>query len=250
MTMRYIGNDRHSGMRASARLAAACVMTAMLVVLSGCTDGSYSFRYRLTVEVEVDGVVKSGSSIIEVTFYGGGNAKYHATAWYTSYAGVAPVIDLGRHGMLIAAMSVNVEEEYRRKKQFDLKCKSGTSAIDMAGVFGLAPPQMSRLRKGKRVAPDNYYPTFIWFPDGAPYRVAKQICSEEFTDVIEGHVVLRSVTMEPAPEAPLLQQLEIKAPWLDEMRAEDRAHYWSSNDLHDRYKPRRQSQIETDKAQP
>ena len=80
MKMRHIGDNRHPAARASARLAAACVMAAVMTMMSGCSDGIYSFRYRLTVKVEDNGVVKSGSSIIEVTFYGGGNAKYHATA--------------------------------------------------------------------------------------------------------------------------------------------------------------------------
>ena len=238
-------------MRASVRLAAACVLAAALVVLSGCSGGEYPFRYRLTVEIEVDGEVKSASSIIEVTFYGGGkSSSNNPYAWYSYYKGVAPVIDLGAHGMLIAAMSVNVEEEWRRKQRLHLTCKDGTTAVDMAGVFGLPPPQLSQLREGKREAPDNYIPTFIWFPHGAPYRDAQQICPEEFASVIGSDIALRSVTMEAAPNAPVLKRLEIQAPWLEEMRAEDRAGYWSPNDPHDRFKARRQSQIETDTARP
>ena len=55
MTVQYFGHGGHPVARASARLAAAFVMAAVLVVLSGCSDGSYSFRYRLTVEVEDNG---------------------------------------------------------------------------------------------------------------------------------------------------------------------------------------------------
>ena len=148
--------------------------------------------------------------------------------------------------MLIAAMSVVLDEQSRRKEQFGLTCKEGNTAIDMAGVFDLAPPELSRLRNGKRVAPDNYYPTFIWFPDGAPYRQAQQLCPEEFSG-IDGHVVLRSVTMEAAPDAPVLKRLEIQAPWLDEIRKDQVS---GSYEKHGIYQPRRHSQIETDNARP
>ena len=218
--MRYIGNNRPCAMRASVRLASACVMAWTLALLSGCGN-VHTFRYRLTVEVEDNGEVKSASSIIEVQFRGGGTSgsgsPYRS---YTSTKGVAPVIELGRHGMLVAAMFQNGEEYYRRKRKFDLSCKSFKSADALMDVFQLEASKLVKLKTGKRELADGGYPAFIWFPADRPYTEAQQLCPEEFTNVIGGDVILRSVTLEIAPDAPLLTRLEIRAPWLDEIRTQ------------------------------
>jgi hypothetical protein len=63
---------------------------------------TYSYRYRLTVDVLVDGEIKTGTGVIEVSATPG-------PAWLTgmNYAAEAPrargeavVVDLGRHGLL------------------------------------------------------------------------------------------------------------------------------------------------------
>ena len=223
MTMRYIGKDGHHAMRASARLAAACVMAAMLVVLSGCGN-VHTFRYRLTVEVEDNGEVKSASSIIEVQFRGGGQSSSGSPyRYYTSVKGVAPVIDLGRGGMLVAALTENGEEYYRRKRKYNLACKGFKNADTLPDAFRLEASKLVKLREGKRELADGGYPAFIWFPDGETYEKAQQLCPEEFAEAIDGHVVLRSVSIEIAPDAPLLTHLEIQPQWLPEMQRDSAA---------------------------
>ena len=91
---------------------------------------------------------------------------------------------------------------------------------------------------------ENYYPAFIWFPAGKPYEQAQQLCPEEFSRVIGANIELRSVTIEAAPNAPLLTRLEIRAPWLDEIRTDQKSDgvtFWAGI-----FKPHRTSQIETD----
>ena len=86
---------------------------------------------------------------------------------------------------------------------------------------------------------------FVWFPYGQPYERAQQLCPEEFSRVIGANIELRSVTIEAAPDAPLLTRLEIKAPWLDEIRT-DQTTLGGVTTKAGIFKPRRTSMIETD----
>lgn len=60
----------------------------------------HTFRFRMTLEVEADGKVHTGSSIIEVTYSPGG---YQTKRWPTEHRGVTPMVDLGPHGTVMAA---------------------------------------------------------------------------------------------------------------------------------------------------
>ena len=117
MTTQQLRIDKHSARRTGLRMAALCVMAWTLALLSGCGN-IHTFRYRLTVEVEDNGEVKSASSVIEVQFRGGGGSSSGSPyRYYTSIKGIAPVIDLGRGGNLVAALAENGEEYYRRKRK-------------------------------------------------------------------------------------------------------------------------------------
>jgi len=61
--------------------------------------------------------------------------------------------------------------------------------------------------------------------------------------VIGAGIKLQSVTIELAPNAPLLKRLDIRAPWLDEIRKDQRQSFTRFGTT---FKPNRQDQIETD----
>jgi hypothetical protein len=232
------------------RLMAACASVVMLALLSGC-GSEYVFRYRLTVEVAVDGEIKSASSIIEVTYYGGSSGGASSPySYYTRTKGVAPVVDLGRHGWLVAAMDYDGEEYYRRKRGSRLACAVPKAATTFPDAFQLPAPQLVKLREGSRALADGGHPAFIWFPRGAQYTRAEQICPEEFASVIGANVDLRSITIAIAPGAPVLHRLDTQAPWLDEIRVDQRTNFpgesyvWSTGTPS--FRPNRQVQLETD----
>jgi hypothetical protein len=227
-------------LRAGARLAGACAALVMLVLLAACGESDGTFRYRLAFSVSVNGAVKSGSNIISARYWRGGASWGTGKATYTIVEGVAPVIDLGQYGMLVAAMAYDVDAWARRKA-----CKQPLAADSLPGKFGLAPAALARLRGGKRDLADDSYPAFIWFPSGQPYERAQQLCPEEFSRAIGANIELRSVTIEATPGAPLLTRLEISAPWLDEIRIDQKkgkgVTSWAGI-----FKPHRTRQIETD----
>lgn len=210
-------------------------------LLSACSRSDATFRYRLAFSVSVNGAVKSGSSIISVRYWRGGASWGTGEATYTVVNGVAPVIDLGEYGMLVAAMAYDVDAWARRKA-----CKQPLAAESLPGKFGLAPAALANLREGKRDLTDGSCPAFIWFPSGQSYERAQQLCPEEFSGAIGANVELRSVTIEAAPDAPLVTRLDISAPWLDEIRTDQKKGQvttWAGT-----FKPLRTSQIETDET--
>lgn len=84
-------------------IAAACALT----LLSGCVGEKHTFRYRLTLAVNVDGTVHSGSSVIEDTFVDqvalAGLAG--GIPWMTRLRGEAVVVDLGARGILFCVLA-------------------------------------------------------------------------------------------------------------------------------------------------
>jgi hypothetical protein len=229
-----------ASVRAGALLATACATLVALALLAACGVNDATFRYRLAFSVSVNGAVKSGSSIISVRYRSGQPGWESGVATYTTVEGVAPVINLGQYGMLVAAMAYDVDAWARHKA-----CKPPLPAESLPGKFRLEPAALANLREGKRDLTDDSYPAFIWFPSGQPYERAQQLCPEEFSRVIGANIELRSVTIEAAPDAPVLTRLEIKAPWLDEIRIDQKpkSAVYSTSGI---FKTHRTSQIETD----
>lgn len=205
---------------------------SMLALVQACANNEKTFRYRLSFAVEVDGEVKTASSIIQAWYLKLGSqnaAGATGTAWYR---GVAPVIDLGPHGYLIASLSATCnypkESELRfqkspvtTSKEYGKVCKRAVSATELPKAFGLGyGAELEQLREGKRELADDNYPAFIWIAKGASWKQTKRICPEEFSSVIGADVRLVSATIEAAPNAPLIHKLELQAPWLDEMHAD------------------------------
>ena len=226
-------------------LGVGMLLVAVLFLHTACdNNGGGDVRFRLTFAVSVDGAVKTDSSIINVLFYGGGGTKSGSPyQYYTSTEGVAPVIDLGSHGWLVAAMAPDGEEYVRRKRLYGLACADPLYGPNLLDAFGREVSDLRKRSGGKRVLAENYYPAFIWFPAGKPYEQAQQLCPEEFSSVIGAGIKLQSVTIELAPDAPLLKRLDIRAPWLDEIRIDQRRAFtrFGTN-----FKPNRQAQLETD----
>jgi hypothetical protein len=195
-------------------------------------------HYRMAFEVEMNGKVKSASSIIELEYSSASSVSGRPTIT-RARRGVAAVIDLGEHGTLVAALGPDQygNEWMRRKKQFGLSCSEPESVkqlFDAAyGLDGKGEYDRTYLAKirwlpaGKRKLTDDHLPVFIWFPRGAPYKQAQQLCPEEFARVIGADVRLRAVSIELAPRAPVQLRLDIQAPWLEEMRNDKNHGSWS-----------------------
>jgi hypothetical protein len=231
-------------MRIKSAVLVGTLLVGVLLLYKACSNGGGDVRFRLAFTVGVDGAVKTGSSIINVLFYGGGGTKSASPyRYYTLTEGVAPVIDLGSHGWLVAAMQPDGPEYVRRKRLYGLACGDPRYATSLLDAFGLEVSDLRNRSGDKRVLAEKYYPAFIWFPAGKPYEQAQQLCPEEFPSVIGAGIKLQSVAIELVPHAPLLKRLDIRAPWLDEIRIDQRQSFFRMGTA---FKPNRQDQIETD----
>jgi hypothetical protein len=212
-------------------------------------------RHRLTFDVEANGQVKSASSIIEVKYFWAASTT-GTMGIVRGRRGVAAVVDLGPNGMLVAALSPDWSEWRRRKKELGLSCSQPALSGEMFdAAFGMDFMKASgnsarkeflakarKVPQGKMKLGADHLPAFIWFPNGVSYRQAQQICPEEFSRVIGADVKLRSVTIEIAPDAPVLTTLDIQAPWLDEIRNDKKnGSRWGDEPYH----PYRPTQIES-----
>jgi hypothetical protein len=211
------------------RVAAAVLALGAVAALGGCGGEEHVIRYRITIDVDVNGETKSGSSVIQVLFYGGGGGAGRPSKYYTRTSGVAPVIDLGRRGWLVATMRA-VDNE-RRQKASGIQCKQH-DAEQWLDVFQLDAAELVKLRAGKRDLLAKRQPTFAWFPHNQDYLTGVQLCPEEFSRIIGTDVNLRSATIEIVPDAELKTKLDIDAQWLDSIRAEK-----NGSTLHGQYKP-------------
>ena len=240
-------------LRGYQRLLLLFVIAAFWLLESCGFTSLATTRYRMAFEVEMNGTVKSASSIIELKYNWGASASGRSTIirWRR---GVAAVIDLGERGTLVAALAPDYLEWHRRKKQFGLSCSEPKRVGPLFdAAYGLDPKgeydsaylaKIRGLPSGKQKLANDHLPAFIWFPRNAPYKQARQLCPEEFARVIGADVRLRAASIELAPSAPVQLRLDVQAPWLEEMR-NDKDHGSYSGPSPKPYWPYLPTQIES-----
>jgi hypothetical protein len=80
------------------------VLALLVAAIAGYVAiNSATVRYRLTLEAEVDGVRKTGSGVIEVS-YSKENFPISSAQFHINFRGEAVVVDLGSRGLLFALL--------------------------------------------------------------------------------------------------------------------------------------------------
>lgn len=175
-----------------------------LLVLASCQIAypTHTFRYRLTVEVDTPQGLKTGSSVIEVkwkrktplgdTFSGG-------LPWSEKVRGVAPIVDLGPYGTLIAGL-------WKRGSWW-------AAAAPTLAYPGNEPGDFTGQEKQAELS-GRRLPQFVWYPanEFGPYA-AKGVPPDKFSKTIGGGVHLRRVAIEPTRD-PVVERLDPKPEWL------------------------------------
>lgn len=199
------------------------VLIFALAALLGWSTHSYLskrtiFQYRLTVEIEADGQVHTGSSIIEIRYFTGIDRERR---WIGYTRGVAPFVELGRHGTIIAALEAN--PVWYRTKMESLGLKVSGAGVELPKSASLLPlggynvyPKDLGKAKGKVVLKD--LPSFVWIRRGADWLTAEPVLPQEMPVKIDPSVRLVQVTIEPAPDARLITRIKTPPPWLVQMR--------------------------------
>jgi hypothetical protein len=171
---------------------------------------NYTYRYRLTVNIEVDGKIHSGSGVIEVTWHGqpelGDVGPFHPTI-----RGQAPLVDLGKRGVVVASLI---------SKDWGQPSKVG----DPWGALFLAPrafgkstevssiPEFSSQRGPRALAADNL-PRFLWFSDPQDPTTAQEISVQDMPSIFGPSARFAGASVEITSD-PIVIDIRQKFPWL------------------------------------
>jgi hypothetical protein len=177
------------------------------------TYPSYSYRYRLTFAIEVDGKIHTGSSVIEITWHGGPELG-DVGPYYPSIRGQAVLVDLGARGAVVAAL-VNGES-------YGPAADGALSAIWLASyAFGNKStnkelPQLTQLAGNRHLSTDNM-PRLIYFSDIANPKTAERILVSEIPKVLGQNARLVDATVEITRD-PIVIDIDKKLPWYNSLR--------------------------------
>jgi len=192
------------------------ILVAIPVVWYWVSFPTVSYRYRLSIAVESDGQVHSGSSVIEVQyqFY----PKFLSPIFGVTNEriwGQAVLIDLGARGALVAALHSGTGSGHVGVNADVLAAR----AFDPAGR-SLGPGYPSALEKLRAVSQmrghvdlttDNL-PPFIWFSDLTNPETARLLNPADFAGVIGDAARLQSAQVEMTT-SPIFIDLDKRLPW-------------------------------------
>jgi hypothetical protein len=170
---------------------------------------TYTYRYRLTANIELEGKIYSGSSVIEVTW-----SKHPEIPDVGSFTpklrGQAALVDLGSHGAVVATLTNG--ESY------------GPAKDGAWGALGLVPrafgvkdsndglPDLPKLL-GKRALVPNNLPRFLWFSDAKDPTTAQKVLVQDFSSILGPSVRFAGASVEITND-PLVVDIRNKLPWL------------------------------------
>lgn len=180
--------------------------------LQGCQQ-VYRYNYRLTVELEVDGILRRGSTVRSVRYsppieaFGNMSAGAHTTY------GEAAVVDLGRAGYRFSTLGMFWSPEtgvsgteWTPDKVFGRELIT----TDPIGVRKVG----ARMRTGtKRIMTVGELPVFMRFDNPADPTSAHVVDPSNFFATYGTDVILRQVTVEKTRDKVTIGRVEEVLPW-------------------------------------
>lgn len=172
---------------------------------------TFTYRYRLTIEVEVDGQVRQGSSVIEVSFQK--NLPIANSPWGSRVIGQGAAVDLGEKGVLVSLLGgggigENVSAPYlilrahpRYSSQLYLFPPDRNGLREVA-----ASPMRQSLQAGN-------LPGFVWLPHPNDRKSARLVYPKQLPWNVAPSVAILNVQIETT-DAPLTRKLSVLLPWL------------------------------------
>jgi hypothetical protein len=157
-----------------------------------------SYRYRLSIAVEVNGQVYSGSSVIEVWYRFNPQFLWSVVGLYSLKAyGEAAVVEVGPHSALVATLGgsrdqTTVGGDFLAARALQPFAKQGPRgyAVTLERVRAL-----SQMRESVNLTPDNM-PPFIWFTEKSDPESGREVTPANFSSVIGDQAHLASATVQ------------------------------------------------------
>jgi hypothetical protein len=229
-------------MRASATTAAAAIVIAAAAVAWRSVESPTDVhRFRLTIEAQVDGEVRSGSGVIEVRITDYNVGMPGAKGIHARVLGQAVFVDLGKERNVFAVLGVgpydSVDGMAELTRSAFLPIHPGLTYRDVPNLAGAAP------------LTEQQVPTLVSFSDLSDPKTARVIAPGEFEQVFGNDVHFKRAFVEMVPAGswpfnwigwpavlagePVTRGLETKLHWLPHPQYLDgRAVCDYSNRLH------------------
>ena len=215
-------------MRRALIVAVAVAVAAALLVLLlvgyeiwyRTTYPVYSFRYRLTVEVEADGGIRTGTGIFGVTWKKQIRLLPDIPLYSLRTYGQAVVVDLGKRGLLLVPMGQKVGE---------IPFLAFKTTSPAWRRVPRTPEEMSEFlrKRGTVKLSEQFLPQFIWLREPSDPDSGRYVLPTELSTVIGPDVHLHLATAEISDltlGAAISTGIEKRLPWLVEMKKYQEKH--------------------------
>lgn len=194
---------------------------SVVVLLAACDGPTYTYRYRLTLEVVADGHVYSASSVVEVSEFRKARVDLSPGIVNTKLVGEATLVDLGAGRVLIALLE-SIPDVAKRQERSGLGWIGPAPTAMLAQFYGITYEwhgfrneglaQLVRQRGVKELRFDQL-PTLLTFRDAADPTSAVVVDPANLAKSFGDGVRLKSAKIE-VTDAPLTLGLADKLPWL------------------------------------
>lgn len=200
-------------MRAIAIILAGlvCAVVAWKVVFP-----TYTHRYRLTISIEVDGQVHTGSSVIEIAYVRQPELPSVGDFAPPRVRGQAPFVDLEQYGAVVAALHPGA-------------IRNGSSnvtylAMKAYGVGGgyEAYRTIAQQRGRRDLSADNM-PLLIWFEKVGDPTTAQVLDPRDFSSKLGPDARLHAAYVEITDD-PIQVDIDKKLPWYPELAERQRGN--------------------------
>lgn len=179
------------------------------IVLYNAIYPTYTYRYRLTISVEVDGQTRTGSSVIEVRWIGQPNIP-DAGSSVPRVRGQAAFVDLGPRGALVATL-VN-GESYGPAADGAVNALWLVPRAFKTGLSGDDFQRLPTLSGRKDLATDNF-PRLLWFPTTEDWKTARVVKPQNISTVIGTNARIVAAYVEITRD-PIVLNIDDHLTWL------------------------------------
>jgi hypothetical protein len=203
----------------------AIVLVVVLVAVTSAIAGAviwyklsfpdYVHRYRLTIAIEIDGQMHTGSSVIEIVYIGQPYLP-GVGSFIPRHRGQATVIDLGSRGTVVAAL--------HRGRVENGSVAAAHIAIRAYGLEGAGYDSYRLIREqsGRRnLTPDNM-PLLIWFANAADPATARVFKAEHIAGLFGPTARLAAAHVEITSD-PVVIDIDKKFPWYRDLADRQKA---------------------------
>jgi hypothetical protein len=190
----------------------ACIIGAGL--LWQIAFPTYTHRYRLTVSIEIDGQIHTGSSVIEIAYVGQPSIGDVGPFGPARVRGQAVFVDLGKHGAVVAALQPGtVKNGSSNTTYLALRAYRMNSGFDSYRIIAQ--------QRGRRdLAADNM-PLFIWFENVADPSTARVVDPGALSDTLGPGSRLAAAYVEITND-PIVIDIDKKLPWYQALEKEQK----------------------------